>query len=119
MIMRYHWGLAVGHTYANHTAGSSFAPASMESSSSDLPDHEDADTDLEGALAKDFHPIYPSMGMVEDEACNSDIDNPEFSIEDQEDVDLGYGEGSQSDGERDPSDDETFVAMEEMYGDEW
>jgi hypothetical protein len=116
MIMRYHWGLAVGHTYASPTAGLSVSSTAVGSSSSNLLDAEDADRGPEEAPAEDVHPIYPPPGMAEDDAWNSGIENPEFSIEDQDDVDLGDGEGSQSDDERDPSDDETFAAMGDMYG---
>jgi len=114
MIMRYHWGLAIGHTYTNYAADPQATAASASTvGSSNSPDHEDA----EGALAEDTHPASPSrqdVDMAEDD--NSDTENLEFSLDDWEDVDLGYGEESDREDERDPSDDETFIAMGEMYG---
>jgi hypothetical protein len=119
MIMRYHWGLAVGHTYT-HCHAADAASALMGSSSS--PDHEDT----EGALAEDTYPASSSrqdMDVAEDESSNSDAENLELGLEDLEDVDFEYDEESGGEGERDPSDDETFIAMDEMYGfggsDEW
>jgi hypothetical protein len=56
------------------------------------------------------------MDVAEDESSNSDAENLELGLEDLEDVNFKYDEESGGEGERDPSDDETFIAMDEMYG---
>jgi hypothetical protein len=109
MVMRYHWGVAVGHIYTDY-ASPTTSSAIIMSPHSPKNAEEDLDTHFASSSGQDNHDM---ADMAEDEP--SSTRNLEFSLDDLEDVDLEYGEESDWDDERDPSDDETFMDMAEMY----
>ena len=102
MIMRYHWGLAIGHVYTHGQAttttdGSTLVHAAMSSNLEDETDQLQAPELLD-------HTNEPDP-------------DAEFSLKNRDD-DLGE-EDEASEGEHaeeSDSDDEQLVAMHDMYG---
>jgi hypothetical protein len=100
MVMRYHWGLAAGHTYT-------YAPDFDSSDRSSTPSTSDDTGLLEpetSALAVD---TYMLVG-------DEDEDDPEFGFENRED-DM-VEEEVVSEEEQGLEDDDEFLAMHNMYG---
>jgi hypothetical protein len=96
MIMRYHWGLAIGHTYSHGQ------PASAASTFTD-----DSHSAMTGELEEQIEQI--------NHATDPDIEDLEFSLENLED-DLGDRDGGSDEEHGEDSDDEQHVVMYEMYG---
>lgn len=99
MMMRYHPGFGVGHTYAHDQASGGTSHSPREGS-----DDEEID------LQKEDHICRPddNAGAKEHEGEGANEDEDEDAEVDSEDE-----EGGSSDNE---SDDEEFLAMDEMYG---
>ena len=91
MVMRYHWGLAVGHTYG-HDCNVSSAPLVQED--------QEPETNIYGA----------DTVIVENETD----DDPELSLENREDD--WVEDDAVSEEEQDIEDDEEYLAMVDMYG---
>jgi hypothetical protein len=111
MIMRYHWGLAAGHIYTHDQSARRFI-ASAADSNNLASTRCDMDLDAQVML------IGPtSVAKAADEAFNedrSDAEEAELGHDDHDDDSWKDDE----DGEisEDFSDDDMFLAMEEMYG---
>src|ERR1700722_7761996 len=116
MLMRYHWGLAVGHVYAHHggianSRATNAVPSNNSSSNPDLEatrnPHRDSDPTAEAA-----------------EICDedtSDTDQPELDLRNRnddewEDVEGSYSDGSTSDQETEESSDYMPAATEDLSG---
>ena len=91
MVMRYHWGLAVGHVYVRDVSATTTAKAMEQGNGAD----EDDDTE------------------------NVEMENVHESINPAHDSDSASApEDSESDGDvEDNYDDDEFLARYEMYGD--
>jgi hypothetical protein len=98
MLMRYHWGLGIGHIYSHGRTEVHSTAISATAQTSDTG------TDDEGPEA---------IAMVPDRQLevDSDFENPEFDLVENED-DLGEVEEGLGDSE---SDDE-LLAMVDTYG---
>jgi hypothetical protein len=91
MVMRYHWGLAPGHTYT-HNCNTSFAPLSP----------------------KNVEPeINPPVADTVIQVREID-DDPELDLENREDD--WVEDEVVSECEQDIEDDEEYLAMTDMYG---
>lgn len=104
MIMRYHWGLGIGHLYSHgQSAGVATASNQTNNTATDSYSYEpvtEANLDLQ---VPNYENDY-----------ESDVDDPELGFENRDD-DLGEEEGS----EDEPGveyDDELLVALDDMYG---
>jgi hypothetical protein len=111
MLMRYHWGLAVGHIYSH-----------MESKSQHTH-HIDSlhGRDVEGAVDDDAtqHIKEDSEGTaLERGEVDDDIVEKAISEQDEQDSDISnYGGGSGED-DVDDVDDVDLLEFDEMYGDQ-
>jgi hypothetical protein len=110
MVMRYHWGLAVGHIYSHgQHAGIATAATAEVSTNDDVNDPE-----LETNTMEEVDPLQ----LPDDEP---DVDDPVFGLENNEDPDhleeFGFGQDSEDElgGELSESD-EMLAAMGDMYG---
>jgi hypothetical protein len=100
MVMRYHWGLGVGHIYQSASATvASQTAANIRVCTSELETMESAEVE---------HAPHPP-----DHENNSDTEDPELGFENREDDDLGEAEEGL---EWDDWHDDELLAMEEMYG---
>jgi len=130
MIMRYHWGLAVGHTYSH---GANTTTSTTVQSGVDA-------TGNAGEMMNETDVICRSLGHV-------DVDNPELSLDNwqdaepettgevdlvsypQEHEDYSYvdepeldcedqreAEESSEDEDREYDDDDLLLALDDMYG---
>jgi hypothetical protein len=106
MVMRYYWGLAIGHTYSH------FQPATTAASA--VPTQGPHSTMASGLEAETERDLVHTNYVYE-----PDVDDPELSLENRED-DLGEwdeGFGSEDEFAEDgEGDDEQLVAMYDMYG---
>lgn len=110
MIMRYHWGLGIGHIYSHgRTAGIISVPSGA----------------VTVAIVNGTGPEASTISAVDQlshlgRSDHADVDDAEFSLEDREDDSFGdEEEGSRLTDlelELGTDDDEDFFAMEEMYG---
>jgi hypothetical protein len=101
MLMRYHWGLGVGHVYSHGRGAKISTPCTTTTQT-----FEDADSGDE-AVTK---PIQY------DQVDGSDAEDPELGFDDRED-DFPEAEGDPEDEQiRDEEDEELIVAMDDMYG---
>jgi hypothetical protein len=106
MVMRYHPGLAVGHRY--NTGQSTRTPASTG--------NVDISQDQTAAMTEAKDDLVPN---IEDFPSNdeSDSDDSEFLFGDQEDDAIDADDNFEDEDEvYAKSDDEEFLAMNEMYG---
>src|SRR6266849_4441227 len=96
MLMRYHWGLGVGHVYSHGQTPDVPTPAQTFQAT---PDTDSAEVILE-------HP--------DNQYDETDAENPEFKFENREDdymdVEEDFGE------EQYNGDDDMLVAIDDMYG---
>lgn len=96
MVMRYHWGLGVGHVYSHgRTAGRATAPSNPHDSD---------------AAVEDVPPNEPIV--AEQLEVGSDIDDPEFGFQNHDD---DMGEDPQ-DFEDEFESDEGLIDLHDMYG---
>lgn len=106
MLMRYHWGLAVGHVYTHGSQTTPNAPRSQ----SQPQDEEIANIGAGGASE-----LEPEIQIEEDIVDNvsegGDEEDAQFGLESREAEDLL----DTSEEETDTEDDERLLAMEEMY----
>jgi len=104
MIMRYHWGLAVGHTYSRNPRTSSVAATSSTGPTANPPTD-----DTESAI--------PHSGPA-DQDNDPDADCPEFGFANREDDLIDADEESELGDEQwvDDDDDDAVDAIDEMYG---
>ena len=102
MLMRYHFGLGVGHLYACRTASENTVD-----SDSDSQQHSDDEVgpSVPGESVE-REPAKELDGSLDIEELNSDLDSGDDSL------DLGSN-GERS--ENDVTDDEEFYALEQMY----
>jgi hypothetical protein len=100
MMMRYHWGLAIGHTYThsdgqdNHVAMQGCPSSGTNSASFCNDDESDPDS--------------PEVGNEPDPA----ITNAEYSLESQDDLD--WDESDSEEAEDSEIDEEMYSSTDEM-----
>jgi hypothetical protein len=101
MVMRYHWGLAVGHIYSHHPSNEN--PISPRSA------------DAEDALGDGFTGGSNEVGPeIDDDSTDGSAGASDFVKEDSSD---GSEEGSSHSGDSGSENTEAdSVALEEMYG---
>src|SRR5258705_42271 len=100
MVMRYHLGLAIGHTYCHV----------QHANTADVPTQGPHPTTATSGVGAETEYILEHPGRVQD----PDVDDPELSPESHEDSDFWEAEeGSEEDWD---SDNEEQVAMYDMYG---
>ncbi|RDB21901.1 hypothetical protein Hypma_011139 [Hypsizygus marmoreus] len=113
MLMRYHWGMGIGHTYCHlKDAGLSQENSGLNSSPQGHEEErteEEAVEEATGNVPEGYH------SHVHDSDSDSS-DGGELGLRDREIEDLGSDSGEPLDGEDDLSDDETFIEMHDMYG---
>jgi hypothetical protein len=102
MVMRYHWGLGVGHVYS-HDQGMARTTTTSCTSAQTSAITMDNPVDI----------IHQQL----DDGNNSDVDNPELGLEDRDD-DLGENDRLRDEAEVDCDDDsdEQLLVMDDMYG---
>src|ERR1700722_2291156 len=100
MMMRYHWGLAVGHTYGHRL------------SESNPPDPHDAEESFVGNLTDD-RVILDHDEEIPDEDRLVGPDD----VNDDAETHLGTDEGSESTRGDFDNDDEDILVFDEMYSD--
>ena len=99
--MRYHWGLAVGHTYShgqrvNIPTDPTTTQASVTTANVDSGDEADRE--------------------VHDPIDDSDSEDPELGFDNEDDWIDEPGEDSDDGLVEDEEDDDVIVAMDDMYG---
>jgi len=101
MLMRYHWGLAVGHVYS-HGQGVD-APSTL-AAAQDFDDTAENETVLEPCLRDDQDDV-------------SDTEDPELGFDNREDDWVDAEGDSEEEGVgAEEDEDELIVAMDDMYG---
>ena len=109
MVMRYYWGLAVGHVYTHSTDDSNLTQDTL---------NDDAETNDDLVLETDSSNVGLSAQLLvqEDSAWAGEGDDPEFSFENREDdfIDELTILSSDEEGDIDGDDDEA-LAMNDMY----
>lgn len=103
MVMRYHCGLAAGHIYAHPTGDADQRLQTENTRDTSVIQVDEA----EGLQAQ--HEVVEHGNKAEDG------DDPELSMENREDDLIYEGEPSEDGQDRD-SDDDEFLAMDNMYG---
>jgi hypothetical protein len=103
MLMRYHWGLGVGHVYSHGQRA--FATSTTTST-------EDVNRDS----ATEMHSTDEAIPEVheEDHDGSSDAENPELGFDDLEDD--WIDEDSEGELESEVEEEEFILAMDDMYG---
>lgn len=103
MVMRYHWGLAIGHTYSHAAAADS---TMVQVSAADPPEDE---------LALDSANMLVNIPLHQN--GEDPYNNPELGFENRED-DWIDEEADQDEGNVDDydGDDDEFVDFVDMYG---
>lgn len=113
MVVRYYWGLGVGHAYAHKSAAPPppINTVGVDNLEDDLQELE------ESALPRSLlHPdlLYEDGGGRESE---DELEDPELSMEDREDE--GWSDSDSSGGyemAEESDTDSIFVEMSDMYG---
>lgn len=101
-MMRYHWGLAVGHVYSRGLAAETRGTTTIQCDTAAEPDSN---------ILDEVVPV-PDFAHYEH---NSDIEDPELGFDDREDDWVDIEDGLEDELERD-YDDDLLVAMDDMYG---
>jgi hypothetical protein len=105
MMMRYHWGLGIGHTYSHATtAGSSAAPVSAAEPLEDDPTPE-----------SDITNVLRDISLPQNEK-NLDHDDPELGFENRQDDWVDAEEDDEEEGSMDGTGDEELLEFSSMYG---
>jgi hypothetical protein len=108
--MRYHWGLAIGHTYTHGQTESGVRP------SEDSLDSAGRDTELEAILTPPEN-VEPGENDQDFNEEDSDVERAELALTghgDWEDVDSWRNFHNEE--EQEESSDEMVLAMDDMYG---
>jgi hypothetical protein len=110
MLMRYHWGLGIGHTYCDDRVEHSIAPEA------DQYEHDDVDNSLEGDCPPDNQHTHADLGDAGMEG--DDFEDPELGLEerdrDPELDDDGSTDSSSEDDLNDRSNVDDEVDYEEL-----
>jgi hypothetical protein len=106
MTMRYHWGLAVGHTYTHGEAASTVSPSNQSTEC-------DMELEVTPVVPENVDPAADNSQAFNEEG--SDIEQREQSQADWEDADDLSDEYAEGECEE-FSDDEMVLAMDDMYG---
>jgi hypothetical protein len=121
MLMRYHWGMGIGHVYSWHSVATSASPSTNLDPAPPQPntsgEHETSSTE-DQSLNTEVSSSEPQFGIhsgtVEDEAAFTldDLENELLS-----DACASTPSGSECDdfSDREETDDEVYVEMMEMY----
>src|SRR5262245_46805371 len=94
MVVRYHWGLGIGHVYSH--------------SHNELP----TTTVTGGVQSADAEADDPDAQIDPDLQDNSDTENPEFGFMNDED---DLGEADEPESFSDSGSDHEFLAMADLY----
>ena len=112
MLMRYHWGTGIGHTYS-HAGGTPVPEVTVSDGLEEDPEHEPP---TEGPPGLDARWAETEETPQPQQLSDGD---PELGLEERENEDLGDASdtsdarlGEHSD---DGWDDETFAALHDMY----
>jgi hypothetical protein len=106
MLMRFHYGFGVGHSYAHHQTPISTLPGTSRT--------PHPDNDSSGLEHDDSNDVDPAVN-----AANSRPDSGESDDNDDfpnQDVDLDAWEDDHGESADDYSDDEALMCFDEMYG---
>ena len=127
MLMRYHWGLAVGHVYAHHRssthAGVLWPRTRHQDTDTDTHDapfmrednHSEREVDVNAEIQADQYGTAPADARSEDDSISECGENTDGE---------GTGSGSSQNGsdrgsESNSGSDQALLDLEEMYGDTW
>jgi hypothetical protein len=108
MVMRYHWGCAVGHVYSHPTPPPSQPQSQTETRSQDISNAMDDSTTVEQRLCPDI----PDVPEGEEEANEVSDDEQKGGS----DVEFDDGRSEDSEGDDSQSCDEDFLEEMEMFG---
>jgi hypothetical protein len=117
MIMRYHWGLAIGHTYMH--GDSQVDPSSSTEGASHMDEDEDMDADGLAMIAENEEG-GESAAVLENDEDDGSAAMPEN--EEGTDDECGRNCCDEEDGsdlgdeEERSQDDEELLSLDEMYG---
>jgi hypothetical protein len=101
MVMRYYWGMGVGHAYSHEQTA--FDPtASATTQIPDMTTHADSEAALE--------PRAPNQD------CESDHEDPELGLDNREDDWTDTEEYSEDELSRVEEEEELIIDMDDMYG---
>jgi hypothetical protein len=112
MVMRYFWGLAVGHTDTRGRASATGTSCSdLDAAAAITESYE-----LEESSEQLSPLVYGDPGNIEHaSACDN---NPEFGLDDCEGDDwTELNSGNEDEGDHDEIDEDTLMDLHEMYGD--
>ena len=107
MLMRFHWGLGIGHLYSHEQDNTTRKTSSHPSSATDWYDIDQPELELPAYLV-DSDTVH--HGVADGQA--NDSGSPEDCLEDLEDDLRGMAD---EDVEEDPLNDETQEMLEEMF----
>jgi hypothetical protein len=107
MLMRFHWGLGVGHVYTHQHLCTNQAVVWRKSNS---------DSSQSCPLRNDGPESSDQMGMGEGVIDSSMGTDNSGSESDDSDYKLSEGDDESSDGDDDDDDDEHLMGVDEMYG---
>jgi hypothetical protein len=108
MLLRYHFGLGVGHLYARDKAGGITPDSNSQQHSDDEPDLSDTGEAIGAEPGPSYENEYAKPELEPQEEFDGDLS----SNDDDDSLDIG----SDDEGcERDVVDDEELYAFEKMY----
>jgi hypothetical protein len=109
MVMRYYWGLGIGHIYSHHQDSVWEKPSQHDSSSTD-------DSCSAHKYSSDDENSFKEKDSADDESLKSDENAHDLQGDQCDDSDSSdSGEGFACN----PSDEESLLAFDAMYGDDW
>jgi hypothetical protein len=116
MLMRYHWGLGIGHVYAHDIVANGVTDGSLSKSTAEEPvilAGLDVELETQGSAPEPLH-VCPT----DDADGSDDSDDPELGMENRDDDNWDSDDDGDEELEEDPygSDEDTFLSREEMYG---
>jgi hypothetical protein len=108
MVMRYYWGLGIGHTYSHHQHLVREKAPRLDGSGADDSCSARRDSDDENSLNE--------RDSTDAKSLRSDQ-----SVQDLQDAECDDTDSLNSSEEsaHNPSDEESLLAFEAMYGDDW
>lgn len=107
MLMRYHWGLAIGHVYS-HGQAASITPVSTEAIATASTNDTEPETSAESEVHQSPHRLDPEN--------NPDVDDAEFGFQNREDDFGDEEEGSGLDVYTEDEEDLMASRSDDMYG---
>jgi hypothetical protein len=118
MLMRYYFGLGVGHTYSHSSSSSRYGRRSVE----DLQDQGAYNSDPENPRDEE-HVAGETMSDIPTERVEPEREpehgEPACHESEDEESDSDHDDGSNEESEEGSLDDEELLANDEMYGPEY